>query len=199
MHGQIHTWPKHVQPIVRSPASQIWGTGHFRSRGIWKDWKIILPAPLLCNSFDWEPHVWKCMKSVSSCLCAVQISSPCIHALRLMLKKSSFVVRKASMSRYHIRSCHMLPKSKLFCKKCWWNTVSPYLARLMEIITARTKYSRYFVHNFSTSFSLTASLATGTQDLSISKNVQNGVQITFHFRSKIRSKTFRKLFKLLRM
>ena len=61
-----------------------------------------------------------CMKSVSSCLCAVQIFSPCIHYLRSMLKKSSFVASKTSMaiSRYHIRSCHMLPKSKTVFKNC---------------------------------------------------------------------------------
>ena len=47
----------------------------------------------------------------------------------------------------------------------------------MEIITVKTKYS-YFVHNVRTIFSL-ASLATGTQDLSISKNVQNSVQKAF--------------------
>ena len=35
-----------------------------------------------------------------------------LHALRSMLKKSSFVASKTSMaiSRYHIRSCHRLPK-----------------------------------------------------------------------------------------
>ena len=47
-------------------------------------------------------------------------------------------------------------------------------------------------------FSLTASLATGTQDLSISKNVQESVQIKFPLHSKICSKSFRKPFKLLR-
>ena len=47
----------------------------------------------------------------------------------------------------------------------------------MENVTAKTKDTRYFVHNFSTWFPLTASLATGTQDLSISKTVQNRVQM----------------------
>ena len=41
-------------------------------------------------------------------------------------------------------------------------------------------------------------MATGAQDLSISKNVPNKVQITFHLSLKIRSKSFRKTFKLLR-
>ena len=50
----------------------------------------------------------------------------------------------------------------------------------------------------STFFPLRASLATGTQDLYILKNVQSSVQITFHLRSKIRSKGFRKTFNPVR-
>ena len=50
----------------------------------------------------------------------------------------------------------------------------------------------------SSTLSTTASLATGTQDLCISNNVQNSLQITCHLRSKICSKDFPETFKLLR-
>ena len=109
-----------------------------------------------------------------------------------------YLAPKASVSRYHIRSCHMLTKSKIVFKKCWWKKPIPgntqqwkfsLQNQMQEVLCQQCQYL------FS---SLRASLATGTQDLSISKTVQNIRQITFHLRSKIRSKSFGKSFKLLR-
>ena len=58
--------------------------------------------------------------------------------------------------------------------------INPYLVRPMEIITAKTKCSRYFVPQCECFFPLRASSATGTQDLSIFEECSNSVQIRFH-------------------
>ena len=132
---------------------------------------------------DWEretgrlSHVWK----------AFQVA---FVQFRIFLR-----ARKPSISRYHIRSCHMLPKSKIVFKKCCWNRPIP--GKTHGNYHCKTKYSRYFVRNVSTFLSLRASLATGTTGLSISKTVQSNVHIPFHLRSKLRSKGFRKPCKLL--
>ena len=161
--------------------------------------ETILPAPLLCNRVffcvrksDSEretarlPHVYK----------GFQVAFMQFSASMFLLKKSSLVARKIVISKYHIRSCHMLPKSKVVFKKCCWNRPIPGTTH--GNYRCKTKCSRYFVHNVSTFLSLRASLATGTTGLSISKTVQSNVHIPFHLRSKIRSKGFRKPFKLLR-
>ena len=103
MKGQIHTWPFGKLRTWRQ-------FSHFLAKECFIHKKILLETRN-CEAAT-------SMKSVSSCLCAVQISSPCTHALRLMLKKSSFVVRKASISRFYIRSCHMLLKPKVVFKNC---------------------------------------------------------------------------------
>ena len=107
MHGQIHTWPKlhptHFEKLCQSKL----GNGPLPKSRNSHCLETPLPAPLLWNGViflgkkiwlgtrDWESAT--CMKSVSSCLCAVWNFYPCIHALRLMLKKSSFVVRNKSI------------------------------------------------------------------------------------------------------
>ena len=136
------------------------------------------------------------MKSVSSCLCAVQNFSPCIHGLRSMLKKVHlWHVKHLCLDIISVAATFYQSQNK---PQKIVDEINPYLVRPNSgNYHCKTKYSRHFVHNVSAFFSLTASVATGTQDLSISRNVQNGVQIAFHLRSKIHSKGFGKPFKLL--
>ena len=77
-----------------------------------------------------------------------------------MLKKTSFVARK--ISKY--------PKLPHFTAGKDFSSsivdeINPYLVRPNRGNShCKTKCSRYFVHNVSTFFSLTSSLARGTQD-----------------------------------
>ena len=138
------------------------------------------------------------MKSVSSCLCAVQIFSPCIHALRSMLKKSSFVASKTSIaiSRYHIRSCRMLLKAKIVFKNCWWNKPIPGTVRRPNSgnYHCKTKCSRCFVHNFSTFFFTEGEFSNWNTRFVHLEESQKSVQITFHL---IQNEIFRYSFKRL--
>ena len=114
-----------------------------------------------------------------------------IHAPTGMLKKK-FVLRQLK----HLSEAATCYRSQRESSRIV-DEMPPFLVRLNSSdYHCKTKCSRYFAHNVSTCqhfFSLTASLVTGTQDLSISKNVQNGLQIIFHFRSKIRSRLSRSL------
>ena len=81
---------------------------------------VLQRSVLFIRKSDWETRNCEAapsMKSVSSCLCAVQCFSPRIHTLRSILK-SSFVASKTSISRFYIRSCHMLLKPKVVLKNC---------------------------------------------------------------------------------